>query len=375
MSKKKICFIAQFPPPMHGLSKAVESFYNSRLNSNFNENGKYLFEKVNITKNKDLIGNIYKIICSRADLYYLTISQTKLGNIRDLVIIGILKILKKKCIIHLHGGYYRNLIENDVSTVQKKLNYYLVGKLECAIVLSESLKKIFEGIIPQEKIYIVSNCVDDEFLVSQNTFEKKLFVEGDKEVKHILWLSNFIRSKGYQTVLEMAKLEQGRVSNGGEKKYHFDFAGKFFSKEEKEEFFSYIEDNKLEEFITYHGVVGGTQKKELLEKASVFILPTIYPNEGQPISILEAMGNGLFVITTNHAAIPDYIIDGENGILIDKNCINAKKIYEQLLSYDIHKFKDIQIRNRGIVLEKYTEEIYINSLEYILDTIFGKEKQ
>ena len=25
MSKKKICFIAQFPPPMHGLSKAVET--------------------------------------------------------------------------------------------------------------------------------------------------------------------------------------------------------------------------------------------------------------------------------------------------------------------------------------------------------------
>lgn len=29
---KKICFIAQFPPPMHGLSKAVETLYNSNLN-------------------------------------------------------------------------------------------------------------------------------------------------------------------------------------------------------------------------------------------------------------------------------------------------------------------------------------------------------
>ena len=28
---KKICFIAQFPPPMHGLSKAVETLYNSNL--------------------------------------------------------------------------------------------------------------------------------------------------------------------------------------------------------------------------------------------------------------------------------------------------------------------------------------------------------
>ena len=28
---KKICFIAQFPPPMHGLSKAVETLYNLSL--------------------------------------------------------------------------------------------------------------------------------------------------------------------------------------------------------------------------------------------------------------------------------------------------------------------------------------------------------
>ena len=28
---KKICFIAQFPPLMHGLSKAVETLYNSNL--------------------------------------------------------------------------------------------------------------------------------------------------------------------------------------------------------------------------------------------------------------------------------------------------------------------------------------------------------
>lgn len=27
MSKKEICFIAQFPPPMHGLSKAVETLF------------------------------------------------------------------------------------------------------------------------------------------------------------------------------------------------------------------------------------------------------------------------------------------------------------------------------------------------------------
>ena len=46
---KKICFIAQFPPPMHGLSKAVETLYNSNLNFEIDSQGEFEFEKVDIT--------------------------------------------------------------------------------------------------------------------------------------------------------------------------------------------------------------------------------------------------------------------------------------------------------------------------------------
>ena len=46
---KKICFIAQFPPPIHGLSKAVDTLYNSELKEEFE------FEKVDITNNKKFI--------------------------------------------------------------------------------------------------------------------------------------------------------------------------------------------------------------------------------------------------------------------------------------------------------------------------------
>ena len=71
---KKICFIAQFPPPMHGLSKAVDTLYNSELRKEFE------FEKVDLTNNKRFLGNILKISRSKADLFYFTISQTKQGN-------------------------------------------------------------------------------------------------------------------------------------------------------------------------------------------------------------------------------------------------------------------------------------------------------
>ena len=61
--------------------------------------------------------------------------------------------------------------------------------------------------------------------------------------------------------------------------------------------------------------MGGEEKRKLLKECYIFALPTRYPNEGQPISILEAMGNGMFIITTDHAGIPD-IVGTENGIIL-----------------------------------------------------------
>lgn len=96
MSKKKICFIAQFPPPMHGLSKAVETLYSSNLNSKIDLHGEFEFEKVDITNNKNFIKNLLKISRSKADLFYFTISQTKGGNLRDLVIFKLLELQHKE---------------------------------------------------------------------------------------------------------------------------------------------------------------------------------------------------------------------------------------------------------------------------------------
>lgn len=362
MSKRKICFIAQFPPPMHGLSKAVETLYNSELNAAVNPNGEFGFEKVDITNNKNFLKNLMKISKSKADLFYFTISQTKGGNLRDLVIFKLLELQHKKCLIHLHGGYYRQLVDNDMDGWQRKANYKAIKKLTGVIVLSKSLKKIFEGMIDDSKIFVVENCVDDQYLLTDQEIEEKLEALENKKVLHILWLSNFIRSKGYPFVLEMAKVEKERVDAGGEKRFHFDFAGKFFECNEKQYFESYIKDNKLEEYVTYHGVVNGEKKRSLLKECYIFALPTRYPNEGQPISILEAMGNGMFIITTHHAGIPDIVEDGVNGILIKRE--NAYSVMDSLDVYLKNHCKILKI-NRKKIVTYFKEQSYINNMKNV----------
>lgn len=359
MSQKKICFIAQFPPPMHGLSKAVETLYNSNLSEEFE------FEKVDITNNKNFLNNLKIISKSKADLFYFTISQTKGGNLRDLVILKLLRIKRKKCLIHLHGGYYRTLVDNDLPDWQKKANYRAISKIDGAIVLGSRLKWIFEGMLPVEKIFTVPNCVDDQYLMSDLKFQSKVDGLENRAIKHVLYLSNFIRTKGYSEVLEMARIEKERVLAGGERKFHFDFAGKFFEETEEQFFNNYIEENGIKDYVTYHGVVDGKQKQDLLQRCDYFTLFTRYPNEGQPISILEAMGNGMVILTTNHAGIPDIVKDGVNGVVIDKNQINIELCYQTIECIHSSKLLNIISTNRRVVKLEYNQDVYIDNIRRV----------
>lgn len=356
---KKICFIAQFPPPMHGLAKAVETLYNSNVKQEFE------FQKIDITNNRKFIQSLFKIFINKSDLFYFTISQTRGGNLRDLVIFMLLRIQRKKCLIHLHGGYYRHLVDCDMKPWQKKLNYKAISHLAGAIVLGGTLRPIFEGMLSDDRIFVIPNCVDDEYLISPIEFDEKMDTLCQRSIKHVLYLSNFIRTKGYPEVLEMAKMEKERHKCKQSVRFHFDFAGKFLDPKEESHFWNYIKQWGLEKYITYHGEVSGEKKKKLLNFCDIFVLLTRYPKEGQPISILEAMSNGMVIISTNHAGIPDIMQDGVNGKLIRDKDLLAEKAYNYLLNLDDISLKTIGKNNREHILNYFSQEQYISNMDDI----------
>lgn len=359
---KKVCFIAQFPPPIHGLSKAVDTAYHSSLAEEFD------LEAVNITSNRAILGNLWKIFRSRADLFYFTPSQSRGGNLRDLVIMLLLHWQGKRCVAHLHGGYYRQLIDHDVPGWQRRINHYAAGKLAGAIVLGEALRSNFSGILAEKKIHVVHNCVDDEYLMPDDAFAQKLASLPQRHTTRVLFLTNMMRIKGFPVVLEMARLEKERCDRVGACRYHFDFAGHFFDEDAKSYFFSYVHENALEEFVTYHGVVTGEEKRELLRDCDVFILPTTHPTEGQPISILEAMGNGLAVITTDYPGIVDIVRDGVNGAVVSREAVDAEKCYQRLEGLVT---AEVLRRNREKIKQEYNQKQYIEGLSACFRSVCG----
>ena len=51
--------------------------------------------------------------------------------------------------------------------------------------------------------------------------------------------------------------------------------------------------------------------------SDIFVFPTYYP-EGCPTVVIEALAAGLFVVTTDTAALKEIVKDGINGIKVKR---------------------------------------------------------
>lgn len=85
----------------------------------------------------------------------------------------------------------------------------------------------------------------------------------------------------------------------------------------------FLREFDLQQVVTLHGGQSPETVKEFMAAADIFLQhsivdPATGDEEGLPVSILEAMAVGLPIIATRHAGIPEAVLDGETGFLVDE---------------------------------------------------------
>lgn len=366
---KKILMIGPFSGILNGQTIANQTVYEGfkaeydveRINTlkendfaDKSKQGKFILSKF-FRIMKDILSEIKQIVKGNYDVVYMTSGQSFLGFMRfsPYMVTCILK--NTPYYNHIHGGYFRKMYDSQNSFKKKLLNFF-IKKSAGMIVLGNSLKSMFKGILQEEKIYVCENGVQDDVVATEDEIKEKIERYNKDTKKRVLYLSNLIEEKG---ILDLLKASE----KFNDDEIEFNLAGAI-EPSIKEKIENYLK--KYPNKIKYHGIVRGEEKKKLLLENYIFILPTYYSNEGQPISILEAYATGCAVITDQTVGgIRDIFDDGINGINIKNKDVESildgiKNISENRYfeeNYKVLKQKHMKLKFVGrvlnIILKRY----------------------
>jgi len=132
----------------------------------------------------------------------------------------------------------------------------------------------------------------------------------------VLFLAHCTREKGVFAAAEGVMLANRELAARRlPMKLKLLMAGNFVTDAEKAEFDRLRKDPVAAATITHLGFVSGEQKNRLLREANLFLFPTCYLGENQPVNLIEAMAFGLPIVTTRWRSLPEMLPPNYSGLV------------------------------------------------------------
>lgn len=115
-----------------------------------------------------------------------------------------------------------------------------------------------------------------------------------------------------------------------------------------------------------HCVVEPDEMPKIYQNTDISLIPTIYA-EGTSLSCLEAQSTGNVVIATNIGGLPNLIIDGYNGMLINPTGHDLMVALDTVLADN--NLRDKLSKNAIAVAQAFDKEIWINRWTKIITSM------
>ena len=243
---------------------------------------------------------------------------------RKAILVRTLKKLGVKTIMHHHAAEFEEFYA-QLSDSKKKYVKETLEMTDLNIVLSKRLVSMITSKAPNAKVDVLYNAVP--------TYKDN---PRNKEAKNVLFLGRLGKRKGTYDLLNAIK----NIEEDLPKDVKFYLCGDGDIEGINKE----IDKLNISKCIAHVGWIDSNEKKEIYNTIAINVLPSY--NEGLPMSILETMAYGIPSITTNIASIPEVVVDGDNGFLIDPG--NIKALSERLK----------KLLNDKMLCEKMGEQAY-----------------
>lgn len=369
--KKKILYIIQLPPPVHGVSIMNSIVYNSEiinlglskslLRLDFNKRIEDIqkFTIVKILQFIRLLTKLFwKLLTNRPSYAYFTIVPTGKGFYRDFISVLFLKIFHIPVIFHLHGkGIKQRTETNGMLRVLYKFTFSGSKVIHLSRRLIEMELTALK--LSDQNVFSVSNGIPLNPLVTNDLlhrdYEKNTF-------PNIAYLSSFTSSKGIYILLDALSVIKKRVA----------FTVSLIGQPYDITVDDLIRKNReldLSDLVSIFSVSSENEKYKHLLSADIFVHPTL--NDAFPLVILEAMQCALPVISTVEGAISEIVDDSITGFLVPKNDAPALSEKIEILVKDSLLRKKMGDAGR----EKFLNEFTVDRFERNMKSVFVKIMQ
>lgn len=311
-----------------------------------------------------------------ASILHLNLGQSLASFLRVGFPFLCLKLIRRKLkvITSLHGSIFMEWERS--APVAKVFLLYLRQSHAITVLGQKQREKLIEMGVDSKKIYIVPNTCELD-LEAEVKVEAKLSNQGKVNLLH---LSLLIESKGYPVFLEALEL----LSQDPDLPCDVEavlcgpmaftaYCRHFINEAAKEEWIeskvrSTCDRNNSRVNVTWIRGANGEEKAQLFRDAQIFVFPSTFPVEAQPLVLLEAMASGCALITSTVGEIPS-TVDESVAILEDQPTAEA-------LAQDIRRLLGSPVERVRLGLggvkrmrEKYSVSAHLDNWERVIGDI------
>jgi glycosyltransferase involved in cell wall biosynthesis len=348
------------PPPVHGAAMVGKYIHDSKI---VNDSFDCRFENMMLAKNLEDIGKggvkkIFNLLSQlkrfkkaikefQPNLVYITPNAAGGAFYKDFVVVQYIKRCLKKyspnarIVVHYHNKGVASRQGKFLDNILYKKFFKGLKVILLANVLYEDVKKY----VAKENVFICPNGILE-------SLQREPVAERHNEIPKILFLSNLIVSKGVIVLLDAMKILKERSV-----RFTCDFIGGETEELNASRFAEEVKNRGLEDNAFYAGRKYGSEKTPYFENADVFTLPSF--NDAFPLVCLEAMEYKLPIVTTNEGGIPNMVVNGENGLICERN--NAESLATALEKLFLDKNLRVQYGENGY--KKFKSEFTLQSFE------------
>jgi glycosyltransferase involved in cell wall biosynthesis len=371
--KPTLLLIGPTPPPYHGVAVATQALLKSDLPARFHVAHLDLADRRGIQHVdrpdfhdvvlfiRQWVRMVAKLVYHRPDLVYIPISQSTVGFLRDSLFFWPSRLMGSRVVLHLHGGNFRAWYESRGDRMKAYVRSVL-KRTARMVILGDSLKGLFDGLMPSRRIAVVPNGI--EWPTSPSP-ERRASRTGPYRVLYVGTLS---RQKGALVLLE-AILSVKKVCHDIE----FVLAGPWLTESDRRDAEAFMARTGLTEGLYFPGLVEGEAKRELFETADLFVFPAVQ-QEGQPLVVIEAMAAGLPILYTNRGCLRETVVDHEQGLEIEIG--DPEDLSRKILWMADHpeEIKRMGANSRRRYEELYTASRFIRNMSDVFDHVLQRQE-